>query len=64
MRDRRVRQKSPEAATERSAELFWIAIIAVICVLWLAAMVVASYVGYELKTPTRIENWRPGSTVR
>ena len=64
MRDRRVKQKSPDAAAERSAELFWVAVIAAICALWLAAMVVTSYVGYELKTPARIESWRPEPVVR
>ena len=64
MRDRRVKQKSPEAAAERSAELFWAAVIAAISAFWLTAMVVTSYVGNELKTPIRIENWRPEPTVR
>jgi hypothetical protein len=64
MRDRRVKQKPPGTAEERRGELFWTAVIAVICALWLAAMVVTSYVGYELKTPTRIENWRPEPAAR
>jgi len=63
MRDRRVMQKSPEAVTERGAELFWAAVIAAICVRWLAAMGVTSCVGYELKSPvgsiTGVPN-RPG----
>jgi hypothetical protein len=63
MRDRRVKQKLLGTAAERNAELFWVVVIAVICALWLAAMVVTSYVGYGLKTPTRIENWRPDPTV-
>ena len=64
MRDRRVKQRSPGAAAERGAELVWAAVIATICALWLTAMVITSYVGYELKTPIRIENWRPEPTVR
>ena len=44
---------------ERNAEVFWATVIAAICALWLAAMVVTSYVGYEHKSPARIENWRP-----
>jgi len=64
MRDRRVNQKTQEAAAERGAELFWAAVIAAICALWLAAMVVTSYLGYEHKTPVRIENWRPDPTVQ
>ena len=46
------------------AEAFWATVIAAICALWLAAMVVTSYFGYEHKTPVRIENWRPEPTVR
>jgi len=64
MRDRRVKQKSPGAAAERGAELFWAAVIAAICALWLAAMVVTSYLGYEHKTPARIESWRPEPAMR
>ncbi len=37
----------------------WVLAIIAICVLWLAAMVVASYYGLEYKTPVRIEGWRP-----
>jgi len=36
----------------------WVVVIMAICVLWLAAMVAASYYGLEYKTPVRIENWR------
>jgi len=63
MRDRRVKQNMPVAAAERRAELFWAAVIAAICALWLAAMVVTSYLGYEHKTPVRIESWRPDPTA-
>ncbi len=42
----------------------WVLAIVVICVLWLAAMVAASFYGLEYKTPTRIENWRLAPTVR
>jgi len=60
MRDRRVKQKPPGADAERGAELFW----AAICALWLAAMLVTSYLGYEHKTPARIEIWRPEPAMR
>jgi hypothetical protein len=36
----------------------WVAVLVAICVLWLAAMVAASYFGLENKSPVRIENWR------
>jgi heme A synthase len=39
----------------------WALVVVAICVLWLAAMVAASYCGLEYKTPTRIESWRPAS---
>jgi len=54
-----VKQKSPGVDAERRAELYWVAVIAAICALWLAAMVVTSYFGYGHKDPVRIENWRP-----
>lgn len=37
----------------------WILVIVIICGLWLALMVGASYFGYEYKSPVRIENWKP-----
>jgi hypothetical protein len=64
MRNRRVKQEPLAAAAERRAELFWVAVIAAICMLWLAAMVVTSYLGYGYKDPVRIENWRPEPPLR
>ena len=34
-------------------------VIFLICLGWLAAMVVTSMLGYESKTPVRIQNWQP-----
>jgi hypothetical protein len=59
-----VKVRSRGTGAERSTEVFWTAVIAAIRALWLAAMVVTSYVGHELKTATRIENWRPGPVLR
>jgi hypothetical protein len=66
MRDRRVKgqlgdppDQRPEPGTRR-----WVLVIAAICALWLAAMVVASYLGLEHKSPVRIENWRPEPSDR
>jgi hypothetical protein len=64
MRDRRVKLKSQGAGAERSAEAFWASVIAAICALRVVAMVVTGFLGYEHKTPVRIENWRPEPTLR
>lgn len=37
----------------------WALVIFLICLGWLAAMVVASVLGYEHKAPVRIQNWQP-----
>ncbi len=37
----------------------WKIVVGVICVLWLALMVSASYFSYEYRSPVRIENWKP-----
>jgi hypothetical protein len=42
----------------------WVLVIVAICALWLAAMVVASVLGLQYKTPVRIEHWRPELTGR
>lgn len=42
----------------------WVLAIIAICVLWLAAMVTASYYGFETKTPVRIEGWQPVPAAR
>ncbi len=62
MRDRRVR--SEPAATDSGATRRWVLVIALICAGWLAAMVVASVLGFENKTPVRIQNWQPERTGR
>lgn len=61
MRDRRVTGQTNEAPDRGpgSGTGRWVLVIAAICALWLTAMVVASYLGLEHKSPVRIENWRP-----
>ena len=61
MRDRRVTRPVravPEPAADPGVRR-WVVVIIAICALWLAAMVVASVLGLEYKTPVRIEHWRP-----
>lgn len=61
MRDRRVTRPAraaPQTAGDPGARR-WVLVIVAICALWLAAMVAASALGLEYKTPVRIEHWRP-----
>jgi len=37
----------------------WWWVIAAIIVAWLGGMVAASWIGYEHRSPQRIENWKP-----
>lgn len=37
----------------------WIVALAVLAVVWLALMILASYLSYEHKLPVRIEHWKP-----
>ena len=37
----------------------WKLVIAIICGVWLALMIGASYFSYEYRSPVRIENWKP-----
>jgi hypothetical protein len=66
MRDRRVtpgRKTRQPAGADAAGRGRWLAALVTIIALWLAAMVVASYLGYEYRTPVRIENWRPDPSV-
>ena len=42
--------------------IHWALIAVAIIAVWLAAMVAASYYGYEYRLPQRIENWKPEPT--
>ena len=42
----------------------WVLVIVAICALWLVAMVIASVLRLEHKTPRRIDHWRPESVRR
>jgi hypothetical protein len=64
MRHRRVEPKSTPASVEPGPAARWVMIIAAICVLWIAAMAVVSYLGYQNKDPVRIENWHPAPAER
>lgn len=37
----------------------WVLVIVAICAVWLAAMVVISYLGLQYKSPERIQHWKP-----
>jgi hypothetical protein len=62
VRDRRVRRQP--GANDSGMTRRWVLVIALICAGWLAAMVVASVLGFENKTPVRIHNWQPDRTGR
>jgi hypothetical protein len=55
-----VKRLPAKARVEESAGVRrWALVIFLICAFWLTAMVVTSMLGYEHKTPTRIQNWQP-----
>lgn len=60
MRHRRVRRVPAGSRAEEAAGVRrWAIVIALICFGWLAAMVVTSMLGYEHRSPVRIQNWHP-----
>jgi hypothetical protein len=60
MRNRRMKDEGAGSALDKESGVGgWVLVIAVICVMWLTAMVVISDLGLQYKTPKRIQNWKP-----
>lgn len=58
------RGTEPKESETHAAERRWVTVIVLICLVWLAAMVAASYFGLVYKSPVRIEHWKPEPSDR